>query len=420
MSSTQLSRRTLLKAGAVVGAGLMVPGRWLADAPAAAALGSGRQRVRKFVQPLRGVGGAGIPVAQPGHHERRLVAAGRHALHHRHRSVYRPAAPRPPQPDPALGFRPGRELQAPRRDHRRQARRPGPDHLPQQPACAPHPTHRPDPHGRRRTRTTGRTSTCTAGSSLDQRRRAVRLVGPEGHRARASSTTRPAARQHVPANEAEYYYPNNQGTRLVWYHDHAFGLTRLNAYAGIASAYVIYDDYELSLVANNNLPGPLDPRTVYLVFQDKIFVSARHRVDRPDLVQAGARNRDQATCGTPTCTIQPVRDSVRAGRPTAGPFLRARVLRRHHPGQRARHPIPGSRAAAVPLPPAERLPGALPEPAPGLAQGNSSPTTEPNQIAGPGFRPDRHRGRLPAHPAMVNGAAAQPDQLLWRRPSGPT
>ena len=75
-------------------------------------------------------------------------------------------------------------------------------------------------------------------------------------------------------NEAEYYYPNRQGSRLVWYHDHVFGITRLNAYAGIASGYVIYDDYELSLVANNSLPGPLDPRTVYLVVQDKIFVSA--------------------------------------------------------------------------------------------------------------------------------------------------
>jgi spore coat protein A, manganese oxidase len=72
-------------------------------------------------------------------------------------------------------------------------------------------------------------------------------------------------------NEAEYYYPNNQGARLVWYHDHAYGITRTNAYAGIASGYVIYDDYELGLVAANNLPGPLDPRTVYMIFQDKIF-----------------------------------------------------------------------------------------------------------------------------------------------------
>jgi spore coat protein A len=82
-------------------------------------------------------------------------------------------------------------------------------------------------------------------------------------------------------NEAEYYYPNNQGARLAWYHDHAFGITRINAYAGIASAYVIYDDYELSLVAANHLPGPLDPRTVYLVFQDKTFVPANIATQDP-------------------------------------------------------------------------------------------------------------------------------------------
>ncbi len=88
--------------------------------------------------------------------------------------------------------------------------------------------------------------------------------------------------QTVPVNEAEYYYPNNQGARVMWYHDHTFGNTRINAYAGIASAYVVYDDYELSLVAANHLPGPLDPRTQYLVFQDKIFVSSDTVASDPD------------------------------------------------------------------------------------------------------------------------------------------
>ena len=74
------------------------------------------------------------------------------------------------------------------------------------------------------------------------------------------------------AGQAEYYYPNNQSARLLWYHDHAHDTTRTNAYAGIASAFVLTDSYEAALVANNNLPGPLDPRTFYLVFQDKIFV----------------------------------------------------------------------------------------------------------------------------------------------------
>ena len=73
-------------------------------------------------------------------------------------------------------------------------------------------------------------------------------------------------------NEAEYYYPNGQGARLVWYHDHAFGITRTNAYAGIASGYVITDAYEALLSqAPYYIPGPLDPRTLYLIFQDKIF-----------------------------------------------------------------------------------------------------------------------------------------------------
>ncbi len=82
--------------------------------------------------------------------------------------------------------------------------------------------------------------------------------------------------------EAEYYYPNQQSARLMWYHDHVFGLTRLNAYAGIATGYVIYDDYELSLVANNHLPHPLDfSRTLYLVFQDKIFVGDQTMSDDP-------------------------------------------------------------------------------------------------------------------------------------------
>jgi hypothetical protein len=55
----------------------------------------------------------------------------------------------------------------------------------------------------------------------------------------------------------------------VWYHDHAIGITRLNAYAGIASAYIIRDDFETSLVKNHIIPA----YEVLLVIQDKTFVS---------------------------------------------------------------------------------------------------------------------------------------------------
>ena len=81
------------------------------------------------------------------------------------------------------------------------------------------------------------------------------------------------AAKTVPVNEAEYYYPNNQSARLMWYHDHAMGITRLNAYAGVASAYIIRDYYESTLVRDFGLPAFVENggRELPLIFQDKIF-----------------------------------------------------------------------------------------------------------------------------------------------------
>lgn len=71
--------------------------------------------------------------------------------------------------------------------------------------------------------------------------------------------------------QADYFYPNGQSARLGWYHDHAHGITRLNAYAGIASAYLVLDAINDAYVAAGKIPG-LD-RTIPLVFQDKVFVN---------------------------------------------------------------------------------------------------------------------------------------------------
>jgi spore coat protein A len=75
--------------------------------------------------------------------------------------------------------------------------------------------------------------------------------------------------------QAEYYYPNNQSARLVWYHDHAVGITRLNAYAGIASAYIIRDNFENDL-RNSGLPDFIENggHEIPIIIQDKIFVDA--------------------------------------------------------------------------------------------------------------------------------------------------
>jgi hypothetical protein len=68
---------------------------------------------------------------------------------------------------------------------------------------------------------------------------------------------------------ATHYYPNEVSARLLWYHDHAMGITRLNDYAGIVSAYVIVDDFEIDLVSRGLLP---DLVGIPLIIQDKSFV----------------------------------------------------------------------------------------------------------------------------------------------------
>ena len=69
---------------------------------------------------------------------------------------------------------------------------------------------------------------------------------------------------------ATYYYPFNQSSRLLIYHDHAMGLTRTNAYLGIASVVALVDPFEISLVQNGLLP---DLVGIPLVIQDKGFVA---------------------------------------------------------------------------------------------------------------------------------------------------
>jgi spore coat protein A len=71
---------------------------------------------------------------------------------------------------------------------------------------------------------------------------------------------------------ATYDYPNDQSARMLWYHDHAYGITRLNAYAGIASAYLITDDAETVLVNSGVLPNiPGYPLGIPLIIQEKTF-----------------------------------------------------------------------------------------------------------------------------------------------------
>src|ERR1043165_8938709 len=86
--------------------------------------------------------------------------------------------------------------------------------------------------------------------------------------------------------QAEFYYPNDQSARMLWYHDHAVGITRLNAYAGIATAYIIRDAFE-GYLRNLGLPDFIENggREIPIVIQDKVFVG-----EDIDLVDPGWAN----------------------------------------------------------------------------------------------------------------------------------
>ncbi len=82
----------------------------------------------------------------------------------------------------------------------------------------------------------------------------------------------------LPGNlSKDYWWPNAQSARLMWYHDHAVGITRLNAYAGIATGYLLIDSYEQALITSGAIPG-LD-RVVPLVVQDKTFIGKKGNPD---------------------------------------------------------------------------------------------------------------------------------------------
>ncbi len=78
-----------------------------------------------------------------------------------------------------------------------------------------------------------------------------------------------------------FYYNNQQSARLMFYHDHSYGITRLNVYAGEAAGYLLTDKIEQDLIhgtndsgANPGLVQALPSVGIPLIIQDKTFVDA--------------------------------------------------------------------------------------------------------------------------------------------------
>jgi FtsP/CotA-like multicopper oxidase with cupredoxin domain len=83
--------------------------------------------------------------------------------------------------------------------------------------------------------------------------------------------SRPASVPDCSANNdgcQTFYYTNQQSARLMFYHDHAWGITRLNVYAGEAAGYMIQDPTEKKLVDSGTIPSDQIP----LIIQDRTFV----------------------------------------------------------------------------------------------------------------------------------------------------
>ena len=83
----------------------------------------------------------------------------------------------------------------------------------------------------------------------------------------------------------------------MFYHDHAYGLTRLNVYAGEAAGYLLYDPAEEQALLNATVPGTIATNAgqtapdlshlIPLVIQDKTFVPSANQLNAQDPTWAG-------------------------------------------------------------------------------------------------------------------------------------
>ena len=86
---------------------------------------------------------------------------------------------------------------------------------------------------------------------------------------------------YPPGKSALAWYPNRQDAAMLWYHDHAMGINRLNIYAGLAGLFIVRDEAEAAL----NLPsGKFE---IPLVLCDRLL-DREHQLYYPDSGIPGA------------------------------------------------------------------------------------------------------------------------------------
>jgi len=93
-----------------------------------------------------------------------------------------------------------------------------------------------------------------------------------------------------PVGTLTFYYTNQQSARLMFYHDHALGITRLNVYAGEAAGYLVQDPQEAAMIASGAIPTDQIP----LIIQDKTFIPSANQMRAQDPTWNWGGNKTRA------------------------------------------------------------------------------------------------------------------------------
>ena len=87
--------------------------------------------------------------------------------------------------------------------------------------------------------------------------------------------------EFTPGQIQTVVYPNQQNATMLWYHDHADQITRLNVYAGLAGAYLIRDGLDTGLEPNG-LGVPGGAYEIPLILADRLFDGSGQLFYSPD------------------------------------------------------------------------------------------------------------------------------------------
>src|ERR1700678_3095523 len=86
----------------------------------------------------------------------------------------------------------------------------------------------------------------------------------------------------LPGKSALYHYPNQQDAAMLWYHDHAMGINRLNIFAGLMGVYIVRDDAEDALqLPNGKYEIPLVISDRFFTPQGQLFYPVSDKTNAP-------------------------------------------------------------------------------------------------------------------------------------------